>query len=514
MSYRHGRRTVERSSHAGGLLAQRRGVALLAGMSIAARSLVGATSRNRLLGVTAVAALLLTALPLQTASADAPLPAGSFTLDVNSHDFGAVPLNTEGGVYVHVTNSSGVPANPQAAGGSAPFYLAGCDQVLAIDAGCNLLVRFVPQSVASYDQDLALTLGGTSYPFTVKGSGFKGFSVTPSLNFGPIGLGVTSATQQINIQNVASVPLPTLWSFSGQSPDWSVTAGSCPTDIFVPLAAGASCALDVTYTPSELGDASPSSIALSLYSGGIFFIDVTASGVPALIPTPSSVSFGSVVVGSSASQTVWLQNNSGRPLDLTDLSYYITSGIPFAIAPGGAAPCATADPALPYVLAVGASCSITATFSPTLAVPYSDTTQVRTHGYGYDLPMSGSGVAPSCQAHFLSPLVEGNVNMVQRGKVLPVKASVSCNGVARTGLAPSIVLLRGDQTAGQETASDIVPTLSSAAVDTTGVMRATDTGYIYNLQVPDSSPAGSQFTIKVAPGAGIPEVRILIATRR
>src|SRR5215208_6767232 len=86
------------------------------------------------------------------------------------------------------------------------------------------------------------------------------------------------------------------------------------------------------------------------------------------------------------------------------------------------------------------------------------------------------------------------INTAQKGKVIPVKISVSCNGNI-ANLSPSIQLLSGDKTDGSETISDEIETYSVSSADTTGVMRAADGGYIYNLRVPDV--ANAYYTVRV-----------------
>ena len=104
-----------------------------------------------------------------------------------------------------------------------------------------------------------------------------------------------------------------------------------------------------------------------------------------------------------------------------------------------------------------------------------------------------------CNLVFQQPLDEGVVNLVQKGKVVPVKLTVECNGVKQTGLAPAIQLLKGDHSTATETAVDEIETVSVAAADTSGVMRPADGGYIYNLQIPSDATAiaGAKYTVKV-----------------
>jgi hypothetical protein len=110
---------------------------------------------------------------------------------------------------------------------------------------------------------------------------------------------------------------------------------------------------------------------------------------------------------------------------------------------------------------------------------------------------------------FEQPLDEGLNNVVQKGRVVPVKISVGCGSASLSGLSPRIVLVRGDGSPGTETAADEVVAYSTSAADTTGVMRASGGGYMYNLRVPDdvTVKSGDKFTIRVRPfGDGNQEV--------
>jgi hypothetical protein len=116
---------------------------------------------------------------------------------------------------------------------------------------------------------------------------------------------------------------------------------------------------------------------------------------------------------------------------------------------------------------------------------------------GISLPFTLASAVRVYDAQYQSPLAAGATNMVTSGRVLPVKIAIGCNGTTLTGLSPSIRLLPGKQAglAEQETAT--IPA-SVAATDPPGIMRATEGGYIYNLQVPRAA-AGSTFTIRVRP---------------
>jgi PKD repeat protein len=117
---------------------------------------------------------------------------------------------------------------------------------------------------------------------------------------------------------------------------------------------------------------------------------------------------------------------------------------------------------------------------------------------GVSEPVTASTIT-AYEGHYQQPLDEGAYNLVQAGRVVPVKVTVGCAADSLTDLKPSIQLLKGDKSDGTETYSDIVETYSVSAADTTGIMRPADSFYIYNLRVPANASAGDLFTIRVRP---------------
>jgi len=113
----------------------------------------------------------------------------------------------------------------------------------------------------------------------------------------------------------------------------------------------------------------------------------------------------------------------------------------------------------------------------------------------------GSNPFPVYDGSFQPPIDGPANNLTLKGKVIPVKISVGCDGQAISGLSPTIKLLPGDVRSGEETLNDEIEAYSSSAADTTGIMRPVDGGYIYNLQVPGdvTVKAGDEFTVRVNP---------------
>jgi hypothetical protein len=105
----------------------------------------------------------------------------------------------------------------------------------------------------------------------------------------------------------------------------------------------------------------------------------------ALSYSPSSIAFGNVQVGQSSSQTFTITNTGN--ITATGLAGVAVAG--YSMVPSGASPCSSS-------LAAGASCTATATFTPTAVQAYNG-------NYGSSgsnistayMPVSGAGVAPS-----------------------------------------------------------------------------------------------------------------------
>jgi hypothetical protein len=125
-----------------------------------------------------------------------------------------------------------------------------------------------------------------------------------------------------------------------------------------------------------------------------------------------------------------------------------------------------------------------------------------------------SGAVAVYDAAYLSPLREGVYNLVQKGRVVPVKVSIGCGGFV-SGLSPKIQLLTGDIDPDTDPGDSSlnVDTTSVSGADTTGIMREVDGQYIYNLLVP-SAAAGTKFTIRVNLGGGAGGAYVVLQIRK
>jgi hypothetical protein len=169
----------------------------------------------------------------------------------------------------------------------------------------------------------------TAYDF---GSEAVGYPATPEL--------FTWTNNSASPASVSSVGI--------NGSDFSVVAGTdiC-SNMIIP--GGGSCTVTVGFTPSAIGTRTGT---LSVVSGGFSqTASLNGTGAPGFSLSPGSLSFGSVAVGDTSSQTVTLTSNATVPQPLPTLQ--ITNG--FSVSTTG---CANPVPAL-------GTCVVTVTFSPT-----------------------------------------------------------------------------------------------------------------------------------------------------
>jgi hypothetical protein len=178
-------------------------------------------------------------------------------------------------------------------------------------------------------------------------------AVSPlSLAFGDQVVLTTSAPQTVTLSNSGVVAL-TITSIGATPGDYAQT-NTCGAS----LAAGGSCTIDVTFTPATVATIL-GSLDVVTVENGTLSVALSGTGVAAPAPVasvaPTSLLFPDTNVGStSAAQTVTLSNTGTAPLTST---ITLTGANPGDFVQTNA--CGT--------VAVGATCSISVSFSPTVA---------------------------------------------------------------------------------------------------------------------------------------------------
>jgi len=214
-----------------------------------------------------------------------------------------------------------------------------------------------------------------------------------SLSFGNQLVGTTGALQTVTLSNTGSAAL-TISSIATTG-DFAET-NTCGSSV----AAGGSCTITVTFTPSAAGtlngqlaitDNAPNSPQLVSLAG-------TGTTVPVVGFSSPSVTFGSQVGGStSADQSVTITNNGSTPLSFT--GFPVTGE--FAIDAAGTT-CSTSTP-----LAAGQTCVIAVNFTPTAAGTETGTLTLNDSQGTQAVSLSGTGTAAGVSLS-LSSLTSGS----------------------------------------------------------------------------------------------------------
>ncbi|HYM74716.1 MAG TPA: choice-of-anchor D domain-containing protein [Candidatus Dormibacteraeota bacterium] len=183
-------------------------------------------------------------------------------------------------------------------------------------------------------------------------SGPTAVTVSPtSLSFGNQAINSTSPAQQVTLTNNQTTAL-TITSVSLNLSDYAYTT-TCPISPQT-LAAGASCNISISFTPSVTG---PLTATLIIFtdSGTNPMVSLSGTGVLPVVVSPSALVFGSEKVGtSSPPQTVTLTNNQSTALTINS----VTSSL-------GDFLVNSTCPIRPKTLAVGGSCATSLSFKPT-----------------------------------------------------------------------------------------------------------------------------------------------------
>lgn len=304
----------------------------------------------------------------------------SLEVTPDSLDFGAVPFGTSASQSVTVRNvgatqvtgfSGGVPDD-------ARFSLVSSCIDLAPGSSCAYLYTFEPTANGRTDatSTTATSVGDFDVALTGAGVGSPLWVTPLVLDFGPVGVGVTSPTQTVTITNQGSA---TLGGFAGGAP--FNTQFGASQNCAGGVAPGASCQYFFTFTPSETGFLATTSNSFT--NAGPFIIELMGTGVGSeLWFTPSSIDFGPVEIGNtSATRTVTITNTGKSTLAS------FAGGAPFNNRFGASQNCAGG-------VAPGASCQYFFTFAPDAIGAIATTSNSSTNAGPFVIELTGTGVAP------------------------------------------------------------------------------------------------------------------------
>ena len=262
-----------------------------------------------------------------------------------------------------------------------------CGSSVAAGASCTISVTFTPTATGTRTGAVSITDNAAGSPQTI---GLTGTGQAPSVSLSPSSLafggqmvGTTSSAQSVTLSNTGNGTLSvTSISASGDFAETD-TCGSS-------VAAGASCTINVTFTPTATGTRTGAVSIADNAAGSPQTISLTGTGQEPLVNlSPSSLAFGGQMVGTtSAPQSVTLTNTGNGALSITGIS-----------ASGDFAETNTCGSSV----AAGASCAISVTFTPTATGTRTGAVSIADNAAGspQTISLTGTGQAPAVS---LSPL--------------------------------------------------------------------------------------------------------------
>jgi hypothetical protein len=290
------------------------------------------------------------------------------SVGASSLSFGTILTNTAGTNTFTVENS-GTGTLTGSATVPAPFsILSGGSYNLTAGQSQTVSVLFSPTAAGNYAQTLALTgAGGTN--LAVSGAATNAPIPVISVGASSLSLGTiltnTAATNTFTVQNSGT---GTLAGTATVAAPFSILSGGSYS-----LTAGQSQTVSVLFSPTTAG-----SYIQTLALTGAGGTNLAVSGVATNAPIPvisvgaSSLSFGTILTNTAATNTFTVQNSGTGTLTGT-----ATVGVPFSILSGGS-----------YSLTAGQSQTVSVLFSPTAAGSYTQTLALTGAG-GTNLAVSG-----------------------------------------------------------------------------------------------------------------------------
>jgi hypothetical protein len=330
----------------------------------------------------------------------------------SSANFGSVALNTTVSQSLTLTSTGTGPVNvTSAAISGAGFTSSGITLPLTLNPGqtATLNIQFDPTTSGTATGQIAIASNsstGASTTVTLSGTGLASLKSLSCGNASMTGAGTDACTVTLNGLAPSGGMVVTLASNN--------TAVVVPASVTVPANA-ASAAFSATVT--AVGTAQTASITASAGSATQNFALQLNAAAGSLSLSTSSISYGNVNIGSTATAPVVLTSTGNVPV--------IISGISVAGTLFGATGIAA-----PITLNPGQTATLTASFSPLVANPWNYTGTITITSNASTNPsavvnMSGAGVAPST----LSALSCGTGSYAGAG-------TDACT-VSLTGAAPS-----------------------------------------------------------------------------
>jgi hypothetical protein len=291
-------------------------------------------------------------------------PASSAVLDVFSLSQSALTFaNTQVGdasaaQTVVLTNTGTATIHVLSVTAPTDFNVSSNCAALLPGASCNLSVSFTPTnasaaSVRSGTVEIASDASPSLEFISLLGtSAAAPMTLSPTtLNFGTVNVGLSDA---LPVKVTDTVGTPVSFTALSASGDYAVAAGTCPM-VGGSLAAGSSCTLNVTFTPTATGSRTGTLNLATDATQLPLTVALAGNGVEGQLQvTPGALAFGSIDVGATATLTLQLLNTGTATLTSIGNALMGTNAAEFDVV----APCSSSS------LAPNQGCTETVAFTP------------------------------------------------------------------------------------------------------------------------------------------------------
>jgi len=314
------------------------------------------------------------------------------TLAPSSLTFAAQAVGTTSpGQTVTLTNNQSATLNKINIFGSgndpADFGVSSnCGTTLAAGSSCTITVTFKPTATGTRTATLNVSDDASNSPqqtsLTGTGTSAPTLTISPTaINFGNYATGFTTPVSPVTVTN-SSTSTVTFTSIvvGGTNLTDFAQSNNCGTS----LAAGAMCTINVTFTPAVTGALSADVVLTDNAGNSPQSVALTGTGVAPTLLSSTAEDIGSVLIGGMKSAPAVTFTNQ-EPITLTITSIVESGSAQFT----QTNTCGTS-------LAAGASCTITATFKPTVAGAATGTITITDPASNspQTIALSGTGVAP------------------------------------------------------------------------------------------------------------------------
>src|SRR5437667_259041 len=345
------------------------------------------------------------------------MTAGQLVATPASVSLGNVQVGTNQTQQVTITNSGGtIVTISQATTIGTGFSASGLALPLALAAGQSqsFTVTFAPQVAGTVSGSISLASDATNPTLSIL---LSATAVTPgslvsnpsSLSFGNVQTG-TSQTLSATLTNSGGTSV-TISQANVSGSGFSVSG------VPATLAAGQSANFNVTFAPQSSGAVTGSVSIVSNASNSTLKITLSGTGATPGILSASSqtLSFGSVQVNGSATQSETLTNTGGTTITVSQAN--VSGGSGFRISGLN----------LPLTLIAGQSFTFGATFAPASAGSVTGTISLTSDASNSTLTisLSGTGTVPSQLSAIPSALDFGSVVV---GQSKNMTATLSATG--------------------------------------------------------------------------------------